>query len=100
MNSKTTIIPSMMRTEGSKQIQVSEDFDTAIKNLYNLLDDLVYSGYVSPESLAIKENIDEYKGTLINAKNTIRGYGEFLIGAANDTEENSQDIIQKTKINY
>lgn len=86
--------PAILRSNGNKILQSSEEFKRNVEKIYSLKNQLLTSGYVAPEAKAIGNQIDTYRDELNAMTRIIADYGKFLHTAAMKVVRTQNDIIE------
>ena len=89
--------PEVLLPKGNNMKGYSTEFTNEITSVYNTLDNMVASEYISPEAKGIKEEIETYKVDLENMAKVINQYGDYCVGAANKIINNQDGIIDSVK---
>lgn len=85
--------PEILRAKGQELVSQSELFANNVTKIFESVNKMVNTDYLSPEAKAIANDINSYKNDLDIMTNTIRQYGNFCINAGNRVINNQEDII-------
>ena len=89
--------PDVLIPKGNEMKGLSTGFNDEIKKVYDTVEQIATSEYLSPEAKAIKEEIDKYKADLLEMGKTMGEYGQFSEDAGNDIIKNQNGIIDEIK---
>ena len=89
--------PDLLIAKGNQIVGYSENFNENVVKVYNTLETMVAKEYLSPEAMAIKQEIDNYRADLDNMTKTIRQYGEFSIRSGNRVINNQNGIMDEIR---
>ena len=92
-----SISPYELAASGKKQSDNAESFATNSENIFKAVDEMIHSDYISPEAMAIANQIYSYSEDLKRMCNTISRYGKFCVTASGKTLQNQEDIIARTR---
>lgn len=85
--------PEVLRAKGQELVNQSELFANNVAKIYESVNKMVNTDYLSPEAKAIANDINSYKNDLDIMTNTIRQYGNFCLNASNKVINNQEGII-------
>lgn len=85
--------PDVLRTKGQELVNQAELFANNVAKIYESVNKMVNTDYLSPEAKAIANDINSYKNDLDIMTNTIRQYGNFCLNASNKVINNQEGII-------
>ena len=89
--------PQALKTEGERVVNQSVEFNKNVEKLYETVEQLTSSGYVSPAAAAIAADIKSYRGDLNIMTAIIKDYGNYLLYAGDAVVKNEQRIIDEIK---
>lgn len=89
--------PDVLIPKGNEMKGMSAGFNEEIEKVYNTIEQMVATEYLSPEAKAIKEEIDKYKADLLDMGKTMGEYGQFADDAGQDIIKNQNGIIDEIK---
>lgn len=92
-----SISPYELAASGKKLSDNAESFATNSENIFKAVDEMIHSDYISPEAMAIANQIYSYSEDLKRMCNTISRYGKFCVTASGKTLQNQEDIIARTR---
>lgn len=95
MAGKFTADPMILRSEGQKLIEQSERFDHNVITVYETIDEMLSSAYVSPAARSMGAQIATYRDTLNEMTKTINQYGTFCQTASSKVMANEDRIIEE-----
>lgn len=85
--------PEVLDANGQRMIGQSEEFARNVDNIYQTVQKMVNSNYVSPEAKAIANEIYSYREDLDRMTRTIGYYGDFCRKASSKVIQNQENII-------
>ena len=97
MAGQFTADPEDLRREGQKLVEDSERFDHNIVTVYETLDEMLSSSYLSPAARELGRKIGEYRDTLEDMRKTINQYGTFCQTASSKVIANEDNIVSTFK---
>ncbi len=92
-----SISPVELSASGKKLLENAESFKTNSENIFKTVDEMVHSDYISPEAMAIANQIYSYSEDLTRMCKTIARYGQFCITSSGKIETTQDDIISRTR---
>lgn len=92
-----SISPVELSASGKKLLENAESFKTNSENIFKNVDEMVHSDYISPEAMAIANQIYSYSEDLTRMCKTIARYGQFCITSSGKIETTQDDIISRTR---
>ena len=92
-----SISPYELAASGKKLSDNAESFATNSENIFKAVDEMIHSDYISPEAMAIANQIYSYSEDLKRMCSTIDRYGKFCVTASGKTLQNQEDIIARTR---
>ena len=92
-----SISPVELTASGKKLLENAESFKTNSDNIFKTVDEMVQSDYISPEAMAIANQIYSYKDDLARMCSTINRYGSFCITSSGKIEITQDEIISRTR---
>lgn len=92
-----SISPVELTASGKKLLENSETFKTNSENIFKTVDEMIHSDYISPEAMAIANQIYSYSDDLERMCKTIGRYGQFCITSSSKIEATQDDIISRTR---
>ena len=93
MAGKFVADPMVLRREGQKLVEQGERFDHNVVTVYETLDEMLSSSYLSPAAQALGTKILSYRDTLDEMTKTINQYGTFCQTASSKVTANEDNII-------
>ena len=90
-----SISPVELSASGKKLLENAESFKTNSENIFKTVDEMVHSDYISPEAMAIANQIYSYSEDLTRMCKTIARYGQFCITSSGKIEATQDDIISR-----
>ena len=91
--------PNVLVLEGTKINGYAGEFLKTVNGVYDTIEEMVASDYISPEALDIKGKIDKCRPSLDEMHSTIAEYGGFCISSAGKVIKNQNEIIDNVNIN-
>lgn len=85
--------PTVLEQNGRKVIENSEAFKDCVTEIYNIVDQMITSDYVSREAAEIGRKVESYQPDMDNLARAIGDYGRFLDRASVIVRNNQDDII-------
>ena len=85
--------PDVLSAKGKELVSQSELFASNVTKIYESVNKMVNTDYLSPEAKAIANEINSYKNDLDIMTSTIRQYGTFCMNAGNKVIDNQEGII-------
>lgn len=85
--------PDVLRTKGQELMSQSEVFANNVSKIYETVNRMSQSDYLSPEAKAMANSINSFKSDLDYMTNTIRQYGSFCMTAGSKVVDNQENII-------
>ena len=85
--------PEVLHASGQKMLGQSEQFAQNNQKIYQTVQKMVNTNYVSPEAKAIANEIFSYKEDLDKMTRTISHYGSFCVNASSKVIQNQENII-------
>jgi len=85
--------PEQLTAQGNRIVDLAGQFNKNIDEIYKIVDEMVQSNYSSAEAREIANKIGQYKEILLNMRNRIENYGNYLRGASNAIITNQEEII-------
>lgn len=85
--------PDELNKQGEVIIENAEKFRKNVEDMYSSIDKMVHSSYLSPEAVAIANEIAKYREDLNYMQKTIENYGTFCKNASTKVMKNQDDII-------
>lgn len=92
-----SISPVALTASGKKLLENAESFKNNSDNIFKTVDEMIHSDYISPEAMAIANQIYSYSDDLTRMCNTISRYGQFCITSSGKIETTQDDIISRTR---
>lgn len=89
--------PGTIRTKGIEIDKQAEQFSKNVESIYNTVEQMVNSDFLSPDARAIAEEIKGYKGDLIAMTRAIREYATFCSNTSNKIIRNQENNIDSIK---
>lgn len=90
-----SISPVELTASGKKLLDNAETFKTNSENIFKTVDEMIHSDYISPEAMAIANQIYSYSDDLTRMCQTIARYGKFCITSSSKIEATQDDIISR-----
>lgn len=84
--------PEVLRAKGQELVSQSELFNDNVIKIYESVNKMVNTDYLSPEARAIANDINSYKADLDLMTKTIKEYGAFCMSAGNKVMDNQYNI--------
>ena len=84
--------PEILRSEGQKLINLSNSFSSNTTAIYNSVNKMVTTDYLSPEAKVIAAKINTYKEDLNLMIKTINEYGTLCLRTGNKVDENQENL--------
>ena len=94
---KFTADPDVLRLKGDQIIDQSLQFKKNVEKIFNTVNEMVHSNYLSPEAVAIAREIESYRNDLDMMTRIIDQYGNFCKIASNKVIRNQDDVIAGIK---
>ena len=85
--------PDVLRAKGTELISQADLFAQNVKTIYETVNKMVNTDYLSPEAKAIANEMESYKDDLNRMTKTISEYGKFCLEASNKVLTNQDNII-------
>lgn len=89
--------PDMLAAKGNGIIEQAMLFRRNVEKIYNTVHELTNSDYLSPEAVAIGNQIQTYKTDLETMAKIIEEYGVFCKNSGNSVIKNQQIITEGIK---
>ena len=90
-----SISPVELTASGKKLLDNAVTFKTNSENIFKTVDEMIHSDYISPEAMAIANQIYSYSDDLTRMCQTIARYGKFCITSSSKIEATQDDIISR-----
>lgn len=87
----------ILRAKGGVVIQQAEEFADNIKKIYQAVYEMGSSSYISAESMAMVQEIDNFYADLDKMTNIIAQYGAYCQGASKAVVNTQNNIIDSVK---
>lgn len=87
--------PDVLHKKGMEFISHAENFDMKVAEIYNSVNRMVTSSYVSPEAAAMGRKIENYRDDLIQLTRMLNAYGNYCINASKTVVANQENIISR-----
>ena len=85
--------PDVIRAKGRELVNHAVVFDENVKKVYQTIQKMIDSDYLSHEAVAIAKEIEGYRIDLDTMTKTINKYGVFCINSSASVVRNQDDII-------
>ena len=90
---KFVVSPDVLRSKGMEFLQHAENFDMKVAEVYQSVNQMVNSSYVSPEAAAIGRQIESYRDDLMQMTRMLSSYGNYCLNASKKVITNQENII-------
>lgn len=87
----------ILRAKGGVVIQQAEEFVNNVKKIYQAVYEMGSSSYISAESMAMVQEIDNFHADLDKMANIIAQYGAYCQGASKAVVNTQNNIIDSVK---
>lgn len=85
--------PDVLKAKGTELTTQADLFAKNVKTIYETVNKMVNTDYLSPEAKAIAAEMELYKDDLNKMAKTIYEYGNFCLGASSKVLINQDEII-------
>lgn len=89
--------PEVLRTKGNEVLEESKSFGQNVEKVYQTVNEMINSDYLSPEAVAMANEIQSYRDDLNKMTKIIEDYGQFCINASSSVIRNQENIIDGIK---
>ena len=85
--------PEILIPKGNEIKGISGEFNANIAKVYDTIDHMVQTEYISPEAMEIKKEIDNRRKDLEDMAKVINQYGDYCISSGNKVIDNQDGVI-------
>lgn len=89
--------PDVIRTKGNEIVEESRRFKENVEKVYQTVNEMIQSDYLSPEAVAMANEIQSYRDDLNKMTRIIEDYGQFCINTSSKVIRNQETIIEGIK---
>lgn len=89
--------PEIIRAKGNEVLEESRRFAQNVDKVYQTVNEMINSDYLSPEALAMANEIQSYKDDLVKMTRIIEQYGQFCLNTSSKVIRNQETIIEGIK---
>ena len=86
--------PEILISKGNEIVNQSQEFQDNVQKVYQTVQEMVSSGYLSPEAIAIANTIESYRADLNTMTKVINDYGNLCKTAGQKIINNQDSIIK------
>ena len=93
MNNTFGANPELLRIKGNEVLEEAKRFRENVEKVFKTVNEMVNSSYLSPEAVAIANEIQSYRDDLNNMTKIIENYGQYCLNASSKVIKNQEEII-------
>lgn len=91
--------PVILKQEGNKLDDLTTRFNENVESIYNTVEEMLSTSYVSPAARELGQKILSYKGDLDNMTKAMAGYANYCHNASSKVAQNEDKIVDSFKVN-
>ena len=87
--------PQILRIKGMEVSNLADQFLKNVNDIYSEVNNMVTNNYVSPDAVAIANEIETYHGSMNMMGKIFRDYANFCVRAGNEVYRTQNSIIDE-----